>query len=71
MFQVYTIKNGSDLSKTMIKETKDFEEAYDSAEKAIENKPEFEYIIEETDGHFNSYGDQLVTVVAKSSDKDN
>lgn len=66
MYQVYTIKNGSDLTKTLIKELEDFEEALDCAEKAVENKPELKYIVEETSGHFNSYGDLEVTVVAKS-----
>ena len=37
-----------------------------AAEKAIEGKPELSYIVEETDGHFNSYGELVAEVVAKS-----
>ena len=66
MFQVYTQQRGAELTKTLVKETKDFEEAFEIAEKAIDGKPELKYIIEETTGHFNSYGDLLVDVVAES-----
>ncbi len=67
MFQVYTQKKGSELTKTLVKEFKDLEEAFDCAEKAIEGKEDLKYIIEETTGHFNSYGELLVDVVAESN----
>ena len=38
----------------------------DCAEAAVEGKPELRYIVEETDGHFNSYGELVTTVVAES-----
>ena len=66
MFQVYTQKRGASLTKTLVKEFKDLEEAFDCAEKAIEGKEDLKYIIEETTGHFNSYGELLVDVVAES-----
>ena len=66
MFQVYTQKRGADLTKTLLKDFKDLEEAFDCAQKAIEGKPDLKYIIEETSGHFNSYGELLVDVVAES-----
>ena len=50
MFQVYTQQRGAELTKTLVKEL----------------KPELKYIIEETTGHFNSYGELLVDVVAES-----
>lgn len=66
MYQVYTKKGGSDLTKTQIGEFSDLEEALDFAEKAIEGKPDLKYIVESTSGHFNSYGELLVEVVAQS-----
>ena len=66
MYHVYTEKNHSDLTKTLIGDFKDYDEAMDAAEKAIEGKPELNYIVEETDGHFNSYGELVAEVVAKS-----
>jgi hypothetical protein len=50
----------------MIEEFKDLEEAFECAEKSIEGKEDLKYIIEETTGHFNSYGELLVDVVAES-----
>ena len=66
MYHVYTEKNRSELTKTLIGDFKDYDEAMDAAEKAIEGKPELSYIVEETDGHFNSYGELVAEVVAKS-----
>lgn len=66
MYNVYTEKKGTAFSKTLVGEFEDFEEAMDSAEKAIEGKAELKYIVESTSGHFNSYGDLLVEVVAES-----
>ena len=66
MYQVYTKKGGSDLTKTQVGEFSDLEEALDFAEKAIEGKLDLKYIIESTSGHFNSYGDLVSTVVEES-----
>ena len=66
MFQVYTQKRGVSLTKTLVKEFKDLEEAFECAEMSIEGKADLKYIIEETTGHFNSYGELLVDVVAES-----
>ena len=66
MYHGYTEKNRSDLTKTLIGDFKDYDEAMDAAEKAIEGHPELNYIVEETDGHFNSYGELVAEVVAKS-----
>ncbi len=66
MYHVYTEKNRSELTKTLIGDFKDYDEAMDAAEKAIEGKPELNYIVEETDGHFNSYGELVAEVVARS-----
>ncbi len=66
MYHVYTEKNRSELTKTLIGDFKDYDEAMDAAEKAIEGKPELNYIVEETDGHFNSYGELVAEVIARS-----
>ena len=66
MYQVYTKKGGSDLTKTQVGEFADLEEALDFAEKTIEGKPDLKYIVESTSGHFNSYGELLVEVIAES-----
>lgn len=66
MFHVYTEKDHSDLTKTLIDDFKDLDEAIECAKKAIENKPGLRYIIEETTGRFNSYGDLISTVVEES-----
>ena len=66
MYHVYTEKNRSELTKTLIGDFKDYDEAMEAAEKAIEGKPELNYIVEETDGHFNSYGELDAEVVERS-----
>ena len=66
MYHVYTENDYSEFSKTLIGEFTDLEEAMDKARSAIENKPDLRYIVEETDGHVNNYGELITTVVAES-----
>lgn len=66
MFQVYTAKDKTELSKNLIGEFKDYDEAMDCAEKAIEGKEGLRYIVEETNGCVNSYGELIASVVAES-----
>ena len=66
MYHVYTERNRAELTKTLIGEFKDYDEAMDCAENAVEKNPELNYIVEETDGHFNSYGELVAVVVAKN-----
>ena len=56
MFQVYTAKDKSELSKNLIGEFKEYDDAMDCAEKAIEGHSDLRYIVEETNGCVNSYG---------------
>ena len=65
MYHVYTEKNHSEFSRTLVLETYDIEEAIEKGKKAIEGKDGYNYIVEETDGSFNSYGDLIATVVAE------
>ncbi len=66
MYHVYTEKNHSEYTRALVTETSDYDLAIEKAEKAIAGKPELRYIIEQTDGSMNSYGDLITTVVAES-----
>lgn len=66
MYHVYTEKNHSEYTRALVTETSDYDVAIEKAEKAIAGKPELRYIIEQTDGSMNSYGDLITTVVAES-----
>jgi len=54
----------------MIGEYRDLNTAYDKAESLIDGKPDLKYIIEETTGSFNSYGERLTRVIADSEDSE-
>ena len=66
MYHVYTEKNHSEFTRSLVIETPDYDLAMEKAEKAIEGKHELRYIVEETDGSMNSYGELVATVVAES-----
>ena len=66
MYHVYTERNHSEFSATLICERRDYEIAMEEPEQAIAKDPELNYIVEQTDGSMNSYGDLIATVVAKS-----
>lgn len=66
MYHVYTERNYSEFSRTLLGEYTDLDEAKAAAKKAIAENDELNYIIEETDGHVNNYGDLITTVVAQS-----
>ncbi len=66
MYHVYTERDYSEFSRALIGEYTDLDEAKAVAEKAIKEDPELNYIILETDGHVNNYGDLITTVVAES-----
>ena len=66
MFQVYTQEGNKELTKSIVGQFKDYDEAMDCAEKSIEGKPNLKYIVEETNGCFDSYGDLVAEVIAES-----
>lgn len=66
MYHVYVERNYSELSRNLVGEYSSLEEARAVAKKTIAENPELNYIIEETDGHFNSYGDLVTTIVEES-----
>ena len=66
MYHVITERDYSEFSRKQIGEYTDFDQALECAKRAIAGKDGVRYIIEKTDGHIDSYGNQLVTVVAES-----
>ena len=66
MYHVITERDYSEFSRKQIGEYSNFDRALEVAQKAIEGKEGLRYIIEKTDGHVDSYGNQIVTVVAES-----
>lgn len=66
MYHVYTERNYSEFSRALLGEYTDLDEAKEAAQKAIDADSELNYIIEETDGHVNNYGELITTVVAQS-----
>ena len=66
MYHVYTERDYSEFSRALLVEYTDLEEAKNAAEKAIKEDPELNYIIMETDGHVNNYGELITTIVAQS-----
>lgn len=66
MYHVYTEKDYSEFSKTLVGEFTDLEDAMEKARKSIENRSDLRYIVEETDGHVNNYGELITTVIAES-----
>lgn len=66
MYHVFVERNYSELSRQNIGEFMSLEEARACAKKAISANGNLNYIIEETDGHFNSWGELVSTVVEES-----
>ena len=66
MFHVITERDYSEFSRKQIGEYTDFDKALEAAQKAIAGRYDLRSIIEQTDGHVDSYGNQIVTVVAES-----
>ena len=66
MYHVYTEKNHSEYTRSLVIETNDYDLAFEKAEKVIEGKPELRYIVEQTDGSMDSYGELIATVIAES-----
>jgi len=64
MYQVY-IDKPSFYDPEMIGEYKDLEEAVKRAEQEKKEDSEVTYTIEETNGSFNSYGEQKSVVVKR------
>lgn len=66
MYQLYVIDKSAFDPKKLIGEFVDLDVAHTRLQKEFDKNPETKYIIEETSGHFNSYGDLLAEVIEKN-----
>jgi hypothetical protein len=63
MYQLYIKKETGFETKKLIAEFKDSDSAYVRIETELAKDKDLKYILEETTGHVDSYGDLLATVV--------
>ena len=66
MYQVYIKKETGFMSKDLIGEFKDIDKAYEIIENELAKNKDIKYVIEETTGHVNIYGDLTVDVIEKN-----
>lgn len=64
MYNVYVKKEGK-YEPDLMGEYSDINDAINLAKKLKEEDSSISYTIEETSGHFNSYGEPLTTVVRR------
>ncbi len=63
MYQVYKKDESSFDPKNLIAEYGDINKAYERVEKELEKDKDFKYVIEETTGFVDNYGELIATVV--------
>jgi len=66
MYQLYSIDEAAFNPKKLMTEFKDYDKATERIGKELAKNKDFKYILEETTGHVNSYGDLLATVVEEN-----
>ena len=66
MYQVYIKKDSGFNSKDLIGEFKDIEKAYEKIENELAKNKDIKFVIEETTGHVDIYGDLTVTVIEEN-----
>jgi len=66
MYQVYIKKETGFMSKDLIGEFKDIDKAYEIIENELAKNKDIKYVIEETTGHVNIYGDLTVDVIEEN-----
>jgi hypothetical protein len=66
MYQVYLKEQDGFSSKQLIGEYKDIDDAYAKVDKTLEKNKDTKYVIEETDGHVDNYGELIATVVEEN-----
>lgn len=66
MYHVYVIDETAFDSKKLIGDFSDIDNAHARLQKEIVKNKDVKYVIEETTGHFNSYGDLIATVVEEN-----
>lgn len=63
MYHVYTKKEDGFGRKTLMAKFQDLDKAYDAVDAELDKDPNFKYVIEETTGHVNNYGELIATVI--------
>lgn len=66
MYQVYIKKETGAISKQLIGEFDDLEDAFEKAESELAKNKDIKYVIEETTGQVDIYGELITRVVEKN-----
>lgn len=66
MYHVYIKEEKSFGSKKLIGEYRDFDKAYEKIEQELAKNKDIKYVIEETTGHVDNYGELIATVVEEN-----
>lgn len=66
MYQLYMKKETGFDSKSLISEYKDVDDAYARIDAELAKDEKFRYVLEETTGHINSYGELIPEVIEEN-----
>lgn len=66
MYQLYIKKETGFKAKTLAGEFEDIEKAYEKIENELAKNKDVKYVLEETTGHVNIYGDLTVDVIEEN-----
>lgn len=66
MYQLYVIDKSAFDPKKLVGEFNNLDDTHTRLQKEFAKNADTKYIIEETSGHFNSYGDLVATLVEKN-----
>lgn len=66
MYHVYIKDDSLFDSKKLIGEFSDLDKAYEKVDQELAKDKDIKYVIEETTGHVNSYGDLIADIVEEN-----
>jgi hypothetical protein len=66
MYQVYIKRDSGYMSKDLVGEYTDIDKAYEKVEQELAKNKNIKYVIEQTTGHVNIYGDLTTTVIEEN-----
>lgn len=66
MYHVYVKKETGFESKKLVGEYRNLDDAYAKVEKEMAKDKDTKYVIEETTGHVDNYGELIATVVEEN-----
>lgn len=66
MYHVYIKDDSLFDSKKLIGEFADLDKAYEKVDQELAKDKDIKYVIEETTGHVNSYGDLIADIVEEN-----